>query len=242
MSFDRSLDPDERSVGAAGPTPSSGHPAPADLSEQEARAQIVEVGRWLYRQGLVVSTDGNLSIRLGERIVMTPRGACKGRLAAEDPVLVDGAGRLLQPGQGGQLPSSELAMHLEVYRQRDDVAAVLHAHPPYATALTVAGIPLYHDVLPEIALALGQVPTTRLAAPSSEDGAAAIRNLIAHHDALLLRNHGSLTVGATLEEAYLTLERVEHAARVIFMAHLLGHVGHLPGELVDELAQIARSL
>ena len=212
------------------------------FSEEEAKAQIVEVGRWLYAQGLAISSDGNLSVRLGERVWITPSGLCKGRVAGEELVCVDLAGRLLQAGRGGLRPSSETPMHLEVYRQRPDVAAVVHAHPPYATALTIAGIPLHRDVLPEIVLTVGEVPVTRLARPASEDDALAIRELIVRHNAILLPHHGSLTVGATLHEAFLTLERVEHAARVIFLAQLLGRVNHLPADLVADLERMASSM
>jgi L-fuculose-phosphate aldolase len=129
-------------------------------------------------------------------------------------------------------------MHLEVYKQRPDVRAVLHAHPVFATALTVADIPLPADVLPEVLLTLEEVPTTRYATPSSHDDADAIRTLIRNHDALLLRQHGSLTVGADLETALTHLERVEHVAEVYWRAQMLGVVRRIPAEDRARLSQI----
>lgn len=126
-------------------------------------------------------------------------------------------------------------MHLAAYRERPDVGAVIHAHPPYSIALTVADIPLRADVLPEVLATLGSVPTTDFAMPASDENADAIRGLIRDHDALLLRQHGVLTVGADLEQALMHMERVEHAAMVIALATLLGKVQTVQPEARDRL-------
>ena len=196
--------------------------------EEQLREAIIECGRIAYHRRLLTANDGNISIRtLDGNVLITPSGLCKGRMFPDDLLLVDLDGNVLSAAPGRK-PSSETPMHLEVYKQRPDVYAVLHAHPVFATTLTVADIPFPVDVLPEVLLALGDVPTTRYATPSSHDDADAIRGLIQTHDALLLRQHGSLTIGKTLETALTHLERIEHVAEVYWRAHTLGHVARIP--------------
>ena len=174
------------------------------------------------------SSDGNLSCRLdAESILITPAGRFKGRLAEHDLLVVGLDGRT-HAGAAGALPSSELPMHLEVYRQRPDVNAAIHAHPVFATVLTMTRQDFPADVLPEVLATLGTIPITHFALPSSQEDAAAIRELVKHHDAMLLRQHGSLTVGKTLDEALAHLERLEHTAEVFWRAQLLGEVSRLP--------------
>ncbi|MEA3396642.1 MAG: class II aldolase/adducin family protein, partial [Chloroflexota bacterium] len=189
-----------------------------------------------------VANDGNISVRLNNGcILITPSGLSKGRMAPEDLLVIDGEGRVVKPaGDPALRPTSECPMHLEVYRQRPDVRAVLHAHPPYATALTVAGKELRSDVLPEVIILLGEIPTTAFALPSSPENATAIRELIINHDALLIRQHGSLTVGRHLDEALINLERLEHVARVQWLAESLGHVTPLPAEMLPRLWEMYR--
>jgi L-fuculose-phosphate aldolase len=206
-----------------------------DASEAELREAVVACGRIAYERRLVASNDGNISIRVGEeRLLITPAGMCKGRMGAEDLLLLDLEGRVLS-GKGGYTPSSETPMHLEVYLQRPDVRAVIHAHPVFATTLTVAGFPFPNNVLPEVLLTLEKVPTTRYAMPSSHEDADAIRDLIREHDALLLRQHGTLTVGADLETALISLERIEHVAEVFWRAQMLGNVERIPLEAMVRL-------
>ena len=208
-----------------------------NVSEEEARLAIVECGRILYERGLTTANDGNISIRLDERrVLLTPSGLCKGRMSPEDLLIVDFDGRVLVPAADSELhPSSETPMHLEAYRLRPDIRAVLHAHPVFATALTVAGMSLPDDVLPEVALTMGAVPVTAYAAPSSEEDAAVIRDLLPNHDALLLRQHGSLTIGRNLDEALIHLERIEHVAQVYWRAKMLGEVKRIPPEEMEKL-------
>lgn len=209
-------------------------------TERDLRQAIVEAGQICYEQGLMPSNNGNISARMGEnRVVITPSTLCKGRMGLDDLLVIDLDGNVLKvdPRKKRRI-SSETPMHLEVYRQRPDVRAVIHAHPAHATALTVAGIPFPIDVLPELLEGLGPVPTTSFATPSTDENAVAIREHIARHDAVLLRNHGLITVGRDLEEALINLERVEHVARVIVMAHSLGKIHHLPPEIVEKLHQL----
>ncbi len=209
------------------------HLPPED--EAAHRAALVEVGRIAYERGLLMASDGNLSCRLaGDRLLITPSGLCKGRLQPDDLLVIDLEGRVLEAPPGAR-PSTETPMHLEAYRQRPDVRAVIHAHPPFATALTVAGRELPADVLAEIPMTLGRVPLTDFALPGSAEDAAAIRPFIRDHDAVLLRNHGCLTVGHDLETALFHLERLEHAARVVLLAELLGRVERLPPDLLARI-------
>lgn len=204
------------------------------------REAILECGRIAYERGLLTANDGNISTRLGDdRVLITPSGLCKGRMAAEDLLLVDLDGNVLE-AKAGMKPSSETPMHLEAYKQRPDVRAVLHAHPVYATVLSVSDTPFPVDVLPEVLLTVGEVPTTRYATPSSHEDADAIRDLIRDHDALLLRQHGSLTVGKDLDAALTSLERIEHVAKVYWHAHMLGKVNRIPEEDVEKLLEVRK--
>jgi len=182
------------------------------------REQMVAVCRRLQQLGLVTATDGNVSCRAGDALLVTPSGSVKGALRPKDLLLVDLEGRLLE---GHGRPSSELKMHLLVYRRRPDVNAVVHAHPPVATALTLAGLAFTAEALPEVWLTLGPVPTAPYATPSTKEVPAAIEALVADHQALLLERHGSLCFGRDLAQAYMRTEKLEQAARVLFIAHEL---------------------
>jgi len=214
-------------------------------SEAELRDEIVRVCHLMWQKGLVAASDGNVSARLGDnRLLATPSGVSKGFLAAADLVLLDLDGTPLVQAQDGTSrakPSSEILLHLEVYRQRPDVRAVVHAHPPLALAFTIAGIRLPECMLPEVVINLGEIPTTAYATPSSAEGPRAIRELICGHDALILDRHGSVTVGCTPFEAYMKLEKVEHLAKVALVARQLGRVSELPQEEVAKLIAMRRT-
>ena len=189
-------------------------------TESALRADIVEVGRRLYARGYAASNDGNISVRLGsDRLLMTPKGVCKGFMTPDLMCITDLDGRKLQ---GDRDPSSEMLMHLEVYRQRPDVQAVVHAHPPTATGFAVAGIPLDRAVLAEVLTTLGSIPIAEYATPSTSELPEAVRKYIKAHDGMLLANHGALTVGADLYSAYYKMETVEHFAKISLVARLLG--------------------
>jgi L-fuculose-phosphate aldolase len=200
-------------------------------TESEMRSAIVECGRICYERHLISSSDGNISVRMEDgRILLTPSGVSKGRLRESDLLTLDINGKVLAAKENRR-PSSETSMHLEVYQQRSDAHAVIHAHPIFATTLTVAGIDFPMDVLPEILLTLANdVPTTAYATPASHEDAEAIRPFIKEYNAILLRQHGSLTVGKDLDEALIHLERVEHVAEIFWRAQMLGTVNRLPAE------------
>jgi L-fuculose-phosphate aldolase len=214
------------------------------LAEHELRQEMVRIGRLMWERGYVAATDGNLSARLGpDRLLVTATGHSKGFLSADDLVILDLEGVPVASYRGrGQRPSSEILMHLEVYRQRPDVAAVVHAHPPVATAFSIAGVSLARCVLPEVVVALGSIPTAGYATPGSKEVPLRIREAIRDHDALILAHHGSLTVGETLWEAYLRLEKVEHTAQITLVAHQLGQVRTLSPQAVDLLVQKRQQL
>jgi L-fuculose-phosphate aldolase len=152
-------------------------------------------------------------------------------------LIVNHQGEVIK-GKGSLRPSSELLMHLEAYRQREDIRAVLHAQPPYSIALTIAGIPFPTDIVPEVLALLGEVPAAPYATPGTQDLTLSISDLIKTHNAILLSNHGSLTVGKTLEEALLALERMELAAQLYTLAHNLGKIMPLPKEEIKRLREI----
>jgi len=202
-------------------------------SPEEAGPLLVTIGRLLYEKSLVASTEGNLSIRLGDdRFLLTPAGAPKGRLRPECLVTVDGSGRL-RAGQGA--PSSETAMHLAIYRARPDVGAIVHAHPPTATGFAVAGIPLADCVLPEILLTVGSIPLAPYGTPGGEELAETIVPIARAHDAFLLKNHGAVTLGEEIWQAFHRMEMIESFARTLFTARLLGRVEPLERTEVAKL-------
>ena len=211
-----------------------------DKDERALRQEIVAVARILAESGLISSSDGNISVKLDEeRFLATPSGLYKRTMTADDLIIVDGGGQL-RAGRPGLRPTSEIKMHVEVYRQRPDVAAVIHAHPPYTVALTVADIPFPVDLIPEVLLALGDVPTAEYATPGTEALALSVRSLVRDHNAILLSHHGSLTVGTTLTETLIAVERLEAAARVHYLANALGTPMPLPDAELERLRAMRR--
>jgi L-fuculose-phosphate aldolase len=202
-------------------------------AESALRADIVEVGRRMYARGYTASNDGNISVRLdADRLLMTPKSVGKGFMTPDMMCITDLDGRKLQ---GDRDPSSEMLMHLEVYRQRADVRAVVHAHPPTATGFAVAGIPLDRAVLAEVLTTLGSVPIAAYATPSTRELPAAVRKYIKAHDGMLLANHGALTVGGDLFDAYYKMETIEHFAKISLVARMLGRENVLSREEVMRL-------
>jgi L-fuculose-phosphate aldolase len=202
-------------------------------TETQARADIVEVGRRLWQQGFVASNDGNISVRLGaDRVLTTPKSVSKGFMTPEMLVVTDLSGRKIS---GERDASSELKMHLEVYRQRPDVGAVVHAHPATATGFAVAGVPLTRAVLAEVITTLGGIPIAEYATPSTAELPAAIRDYIKSHDGLLLANHGALAVAADLFTAYHRMETIEHFAKISLVARMLGREHLISREEVARL-------
>ena len=205
-------------------------------SEERLRADIVEVGRRLHERAFVASNDGNISVRLEDDLVLTtPTGVSKGFMSPDMMVVTDLTGRKVR---GHRNPSSELLMHLEVYRNRPDVRAVVHAHPPVATGFAVAGIPLDRAVLAEVLTTLGSIPIAEYATPSTSELPEAVRKYITAYDGVLLANHGALTVGPDLVAAYVKMETIEHFAKISLVARLLGREHLIAREEVERLQQL----
>ena len=206
------------------------------MSVESLRADIVEIGRRMYARGYTASNDGNISVRLGpDRLLMTPKSVCKGFMTPDMMCVTDLAGKKIA---GDRDPSSEALMHLEVYRQRPDVNAVVHAHPPTATGFAVAGIPLDRAVLAEVLTTLGSIPLAEYATPSTAELPDAVRKYIKAHDGMLLANHGALTVGTDLYSAYYKMETIEHFAKISLVARMLGRENLISREEVLRLQEL----
>ncbi len=202
--------------------------------------QIIKYGRLLYEKGFLAGTDGNLSSRLPDgNILITQSGVAKGFLHKDELVIVNLEGRKIA-GEGRA--SSELQMHLFVYRERPDIKACCHAHPPYATAFSIAGKVLPSDILPEVILTVGEIPMTAYAAPGTLEVPDSLKDYILGHNAFLLRNHGVLTIGRTSEQAYHRMEIVEHYAKIIYIAENAGNLSFLDIKEVERLRKIRESL
>ncbi len=204
----------------------------------QLRREIIEVGRRTYERGYVASNDGNISARVDEnRVLITPTGVSKGFMKEEDLVLVDMDGKVLTPGKRA---SSEVFMHLRIYKERPDVNSVCHAHPIYATGHAVAGLSLEKCVLPEVIIVLGGIPLVEYGEPGTEEFFKPILKYLKDHDAFLLANHGALTIGSSVLNAYHKMETLEHFAHISFVAQQLGRVNVLPKEDVQALLEARR--
>jgi L-fuculose-phosphate aldolase len=192
----------------------------AEPSELCLRKELVRFGRWVNRLGFAPGTSGNLSVRLdADRILATPTGCSKFLLHASDMVVVNLQGDQLS---GTRRVTSEIDMHLTIYRMRSDVQGVVHAHPPTATAFASAGIALDEPLCSEIVMALGSVPLAPYATTGSPELSASLAPFIPEHDAILMANHGVVTCGVTLRDAFLQMETVEHFAQVCLITRQLG--------------------
>jgi L-fuculose-phosphate aldolase len=210
--------------------------------EESLRGLIGHIGRLMYEARFIAGTSGSISARLdANSILITPPALSKGFLHPEQVIRV-GLGEARDPATGDIGLDSELLMHLACYRQRADVYGVIHAHPPTATALTIAEVSMRTCVVPEAIITLGLVPTAAYSIPTSPESQEAIRLLIAQHDAILLAYHGSLTVGPDLWRAYLALETLEHTAIILHRTAQLGPITPLPPEQVARLLELRRQL
>jgi L-fuculose-phosphate aldolase len=208
------------------------------VAERSLRTEIVRVCRRLYERGLIAGGEGNVSARLADgSILVTPTGASKIDVVEDDLVVVDRTGKRVA---GSGRPSSELGVHLRIYQLRHDVEAVVHAHPPFATAFAVAGEDLMAPVLPEILVQIGGVPLVPYATPGSPALAEAIEPFLQLHDAFLMANHGATSYGSTLSIAHQRMESLEHAAQILFSARALGHVSPLTDDQRDALLELRR--
>ena len=206
--------------------------------DQPVRGEIIRICRRLYERGLIAGQEGNVSARLPDgNVLITPAGASKVDLHEADLVVVSPTGQRVA---GSGRPSSELGMHLRIYQLRRDARAVVHAHPPFATALAVAGEDLMAPVLPEVVVQTGGVPLVPYATPGTPALAAAIEPFLSRHDAFLMANHGATSFGSTLSIAHQRMETLEHAARIVFLARVLGRVSMLTDEQRDAVLALYR--
>jgi len=205
-------------------------------TEQRHREEIVRFGKLLHQTGLVAATDGNLSVRLDDgNILCTPTLMSKGLMEVDDLVIVNPHGQKLR---GTRNVSSEIAMHLLIYHRRPDVGAVVHAHPPTATGFAAAGMALDRALCAELIVTLGSVPLASYETPGTPELAEALAPLVVDHDAVLMANHGVVTCGVDLLNAYMNMETVEHFAKIALVTHLLGKQQPLSEQHVDKLRAI----
>ena len=194
------------------------------MHEKAVRLELARISQKTYHRGLVRGTGGNVSVRLQNgNILATRSGINKGMVEREDLVEVSFEGRQMR---GAGKPSTELGMHIHIYLRRPDVHAVVHAHPVHATGFATARIPLVDCLFPEVIVGMGSIPLADYATPSTDEVAKSLEPFIHHADAVLLANHGVVTYGPDLLDAYYKMEKVEHAAHITFVARMLG--GEIP--------------
>ena len=202
-------------------------------TDAQAKTQIIEAGLKIYQRGLVAANDGNLSVRVGDNALwVTPTGVSKGSMTEDMLVKVDLEGNLLE---GDRKPSSETRMHLRIYRENPEVRAVIHAHPPAATAFACAGLPLDRPIIQEAVVFLGPVPVAPFALPGSQAVADSVAPYCRDHRALLLEYHGAVTWGDTMEQAHYRMECLEQLAQVTLHLKTLGCDRVIPDSLVKDL-------
>jgi L-fuculose-phosphate aldolase len=205
------------------------------MNEQQAREAIISVGKLLYERSYVVSSDGNLSVRLDDgRVLATPTQINKGRMTLDGLALTDLDGNPLNDKRA----SSELAMHLLIYRERPEIKAVCHAHPPHGTAFAVANLAIDAPVLSEVILTLGCVPLTGYGTPSTDELTRAMQPFVKHHNALLMANHGAVAYGEDIWQAFDRMETLEHTAKITILARVLGGAKNLPEDAIEKLINI----
>jgi len=212
------------------------------MTEDEIKQQICQIGKRMYDSGFVAANDGNISVKLSDNEVLTtPTGVSKGFMTPDMLVKVDAEGQVLAAADSWR-PSSELKMHLRVYKERPDVQAVVHAHPPYATTFAVARTPLNKPLIAEAVVSLGCVPVAEYGTPSTNEVPDAVARYLEQFDAVLLANHGALTWGQDLLTAYHKLESVEFYAKLTFMSMQLGTAHELSDTQMETLYEIRKKM
>lgn len=202
-------------------------------AESQYRREIVSFGKMLHRGGYVAATDGNLSVRLDEgRILATPTAMSKGALCPSDMVIVDTEGQLIS---GHHHVSSEIAMHLLIYKLRSDIGGIVHAHPPTATGFAAAGMALNQPLVCEVVIGLGSIPLAKYGTPGTPELCDSLEPLIPQYDAILMSNHGVVTYAETLHRAFMKMETVEHFAKIALVTHVLGRQQPLGNEELKKL-------
>jgi L-fuculose-phosphate aldolase len=210
------------------------------MNDHESRLEILRFGKLLHEHGLIAATDGNISVRLNRsELLVTPTCICKGMMEAEDLLVVDMHGRKIS---GFRDVTSEITMHMTIYRMRPDVNAIVHAHPPTATGFAACGLALDQALISEVLLSLGSVPLAHYATPGTSELSAALEPYIPDHDAVLMANHGVVTYGCDLMTAYMNMETVEHFAKIALVVKQLGCERPLPAEQVNKLHEMRQRI
>src|SRR5881296_1105781 len=208
------------------------------MDEQTTRRDLVRICKLMYERSYVVSSDGNVSVLLDDgRVLATPTMTCKGRTTEDMLAVTDIEGKPLNDRRA----SSELAMHLLVYREREDARAVCHAHPPHGSAFAVAGLAIDAPILSEVILTLGCVPLAEYGTPSTDELTDAMRPLVKNHNALLMANHGAVAYGSDLLQAFDRLETLEHTAKIAILSRILGGSKNLPADAIEKLINVRES-
>lgn len=212
------------------------------LDETYIKQQICDIGKRIYDRGMVASNDGNISVRINDNeILCTPTGVSKGFMTPESICKIDLDGNVLEANEGFK-PSSEMKMHLKVYKNRDDVGAVVHAHPVFATTFAIAGTPLSRPVMAEAVVQFGYVPVAKYATPSTQEVPDSIEPYLDKFDAVLLEYHGALTWSTDLINAYHKMESVEFYAQLLYRTMQIGCTRELGKEEVDKLYEVRQKL
>ena len=212
------------------------------LNEYEIKKEMCEIGKRVYNRGMVAANDGNFSVKLNDNeFLCTPTGVSKGLMTPEYICKVDAQGKVIQANKGFR-PSSEIKMHMRVYKERPDVKAVVHAHPLYATSFAIAGIPLTQPIMPEAVISLGCVPIAEYGTPSTEEIPDAVSKYLQYFDAVLLENHGALAYSDSLLNAYYKMESLEFYARLLYQSKMLGGPKELTPSQVERLYELRRKM
>ncbi|NLD48429.1 MAG: class II aldolase/adducin family protein [Clostridiaceae bacterium] len=201
----------------------------------KVKEELVRVSAKMYGKGMVNAYEGNLSILVDDRVYITPSGKCKGFLTEDMIVVTDLEGNILD---GMYKPSSEIKLHLAAYKYRENIGAVVHAHPPYATSFAIANKPIETKAYAEVIMFYGKIPVAKYGTPSSDEVFADVREYIKEYDIILLANHGVMSVGSNIYDAFFKMEAAESIAKTLLLAKLLGGAKNLPQDKLDELQDI----
>ena len=210
------------------------------VNEWAIRQQICEIGKRIWTKGFCAGNEGNHSVRVADnRYLCTPTGISKGFLEPEDVIVCDAEGKQIEPNARGRKPTSEIKVHLAIYKVRSDVGAVIHSHPPHATSFAIAGIPLPEAVHPEAEVFLGKVRTAKFAMPSTHDLPDSLLPLIGPEtNSLLMGNHGSVSFSTDLVDAYYKLEILDAYCRILLLVHQLGRINLLDQDQMKGLLEV----
>lgn len=204
------------------------------------KEKLIAVGKSLREQGLIVGGEGNLSLKLPNgNLLVTPARACKGKLSPSMLLVLDPKGYVLE---GNLQPSSELLLHLHIYNQREDVEGIVHAHPPFATGFSCAGVSFTNPLLAESIIMLGSIPRIPFALPGSFELVEALSPYLKDNDCFLLSNHGVLTVGPDIETALMRMELVEQYAKILLITHILGRQSPIPSKYLENLKEMNKEI